>query len=352
MSSPQLRSELFVFDTPPLRGLPGLKMSAKRYYTPFSDSQGLTLLFAHGIGAHKEQWEPMLRYLFSHQNLLQPDRVREAWCFDWLNHGDAAVINKAALERCSPGDVSIAEWAAAIASFVKSPLLRGHRLVGLGHSAGSSAIILSTRAFPMRNQPFVAVFLLEPSMLTRELWMSHLIERETLMRRSMSATLRRRGVFDNWEEAANYYRNQKPWSGYDHEVFDVFKQHGFYSVSIQEGSKVETKVALKCDLHHEALAYRDIESHFEATDQYTHLCRVVPVHIVFGTIYDYIPSYFQDCMTDVSQGRSPASVQRVSGAGHGILQQTPEALARAISIGLNSITRDSTLQSSHLLHRL
>lgn len=349
MSSLQLRSELFVFDTPPLHGLPGLKMTAKRYYTPFSDPQGLTLLFAHGVGAHKEQWEPMLRYLFSHQHLQQPSRIREAWCFDWLNHGDAAVINKAALERRSPGDVSIAEWAAAIASFVKSPFLRDHRLVGFGHSAGSSAIILSTRAFSMRNQPFVAVFLLEPSMLTRELWMAHLMERETLVRKSISATLRRRSVFDTWEEAANYYRNRKPWSGYDHEVFDVFKQHGFYSVGMQDGSKEATKVVLKCDLHHEALAYQDIESHFEATNQYTRLCRVVPVHIVFGDVYDYIPSYFQDCMTDVSQGRSPASVKRVPGAGHGILQQTPEALARAISVGLNSITRDST---SHLLHRL
>ncbi|KAG1780496.1 Alpha/beta hydrolase fold-1 [Suillus placidus] len=349
MSSLQLRSELFVFDTPPLHGLPGLKMTAKRYYTPFSDSQGLTLLFAHGVGAHKEQWEPMLRYLFSYQHLQQPSRIREAWCFDWLNHGDAAVINKAALERRSPGDVSIAEWAGAIASFVKSPFLRDHRLVGFGHSAGSSAIILSTRAFSMRNQPFIAVFLLEPSMLTRELWMAHLMERETLMKKSISATLRRRGVFDTWEEAANYYRNRKPWAGYDREVFDVFKQHGFYSVAMQDGSKEETKVALKCDLHHEALAYQDIESHFEATDQYTRLCRVVPVHIVFGDIHDYIPSYFQDCMTDVSQGRSPASVKRVPGAGHGILQQTPEALARAVSVGLNSIMRDLT---SHLLHRL
>ncbi|KAG2039533.1 Alpha/beta hydrolase fold-1 [Suillus americanus] len=349
MSPLQIRSELFVFDTPPLHGLPGLKMTAKRYYTPFSDSQGLTLLFAHGVGSHKEHWEPMLRYLFSHQNLHQPSRIREAWCFDWLNHGDAAVINKAALEHRSQGNVSIAEWAAAIASFVKSPFLRGHRLVGLGHSAGSSAIILSTRAFPMRNQPFVAVFLLEPSMLTRELWTSHLMERETLMRRSISATLRRRSVFDTWEEAANYYRKRKPWAGYDHEVFDVFTQHGFHSVDIQDGSKEGTKVTLKCDLQHEALAYQDVESHFEATDQYTRLCRVVPVHIVFGTIHDYIPSYFQDCMTDVSQGRSPASVKRVPGAGHGILQQAPEGLARAVSIGLNSITSDST---SHLLHRL
>jgi pimeloyl-ACP methyl ester carboxylesterase len=156
-------------------------------------------------------------------------------------------------------------------------------------------------------------------------------------------------MFDTWEEASSYYRKRKPWAGWDLEVFDVFKQYGFYSVGIQDGSKEETKVALKCDLHHEALAYQDIESHFEAIDQYTRLCRVVPVHIVFGTVPDYIPSYFQDCMTDVSQGRSPASVKRVPGAGHGILQQAPEALARAVSVGLNSITLDS---ASHLLHRL
>lgn len=49
----------------------------------------------------------MLRYLFLHQNLEQPHSytIREAWCFDWLNHGDAAIINKVALERRPPGDV-------------------------------------------------------------------------------------------------------------------------------------------------------------------------------------------------------------------------------------------------------
>ncbi|KAG0703778.1 alpha/beta-hydrolase [Suillus ampliporus] len=350
MSSLPLRSELFVLDTPPRHGLPGLKMTAKRYSTPFSDPQGLTLLFAHGIGAHKEHWEPMLRYLFLHQKLEQPhSRVREAWCFDWLNHGDAAVINKVALERRPPGDISVGDWAAAIASFVRSPYVRGHRLVGFGHSAGASAIMLSTRAFPLRNQPFVALFLVEPSMLTRDLWMSHLLQIETVMRKSMSAALHRRRVFDTREEAASYLRERMPWKGYHPDVFDVFTQHGLHSVAVHNGSEEETKVTLKCDMHHEALAYQDTESHVEAIDQYTRLCRAVPVHIVFGSIHDYVPSYFQDCMTDISQGRSPASMIRVLGAGHNIVQQTPEALASVITVGLNLITRDST---SHLLHRL
>ncbi|KAG1717808.1 hypothetical protein EDD22DRAFT_989837 [Suillus occidentalis] len=193
-------------------------MTAKRYYTSSSDPQGLTLLFAHGIGAHKEHWEPMLRTCSS-------KCIREAWCFDWLNHGDAAVINKTALKRRSAGDVSIAEWAAAIASFVKSPFLRNHRLVGLGHSAGP-------------RHP-------------------------------------------------NYYRKRKPWAGWNHEVFDIFTQYGFTQLVHKMAAK-GNKVTLKCDLLHEALAYQDIESHFEATDQYTRLCCVVPVHIVFGTIPDYM----------------------------------------------------------------
>ncbi|KAJ8593950.1 alpha/beta-hydrolase [Rhizopogon salebrosus TDB-379] len=325
-------------------------MTANRYTTSFSDSQGLTLLFAHGVGAHKEHWEPMIRYLFIHQKLEQPHScIREAWCFDWLNHGDAAVINRATLERRPPGDVPATEWATAIASFVRSLYIMDHRLVGIGHSAGNSAIMLSTREFPLRKQPFIALFLIEPSMLTRELWEFHLLEAEAGVRKRTTAALRRRHVFDNLEEAANYFRERKPWNGLDPDVFNVFIQHGLHSVVIQSGSEKETKVALKCDRRHEAFAYQDIQSHFEATDQYTRICNAVPVHIVFGSKHDYIPSYFQDCMTDVSQGRYPASVTRVPGTGHMIVQQAPEALAGAISLGLNSITRDS---ARHLLHRL
>ncbi|OJA14466.1 hypothetical protein AZE42_05294 [Rhizopogon vesiculosus] len=293
MSSVQLRSELFVLDTPPCHGLPGLKMTAKRYTTPISDSQGLTLLFAHAVGAHKEHWEPMLRYLFLHQKSGQLHScIREAWSFDWLNHGDAAIINKAALERRPPGDVSVSEWGAAIASFIRSPYVRDHRLVGFGHSAGSSAIMLSTREFPLREKPFIALFLIEPSMLTPELWESHLVEEEAEIKRRMSAALHRRHVFDTREEAVNYFRERKRWNELDPDVFNVFVEHGLHSVVTQNGSEKEIKLVLKCDRCHEAFAYQDIESHLEAIDQYTRICNTVPVHIVFGSKHDYMSAAF------------------------------------------------------------
>lgn len=82
--------------------------------------------------------------------------------------------------------------------------------------------MLSTRAFPLCRQPFIALFLIEPSMLTRELWESHLLEGEAEIRRKMSAALHRRHVFNTREEAASYFRRRKPWSELDLDVFNIF----------------------------------------------------------------------------------------------------------------------------------
>ncbi|KIJ64412.1 hypothetical protein HYDPIDRAFT_153916 [Hydnomerulius pinastri MD-312] len=316
-------------------------MTAKRYTAPFSEPEGLTLIFAHGINAHKEHWEPTLQQIFHNQRSgAKHHRIREAWSFDWLNHGDAAELNEERLRLRPPGDVSAAEWGFAIASFVKSPYVKGHRLVALGHSAGSSAIMLSTKEFPPSRAPYIALFLCEPSMLTRELWVAHLKERDLTLRKSTEAALRRETNWGSVEEAAEYLRKIRPWNIYDPKVFDVLKA---------KGGRETTRVVLKCDSVHEAMAYEDTESHFEAAEQYARICRTIPVHIVFGSKHDYIPSYFQDCVTDVSQGRIPASVVTIPGPGHVIVQEAPDALADGICVGLNLI--NPALQPTNM-HRL
>ncbi len=92
-------------------------MTAKRYtYGASQDNNvcGITLLLAHCIGSRlyflrssnisnshspdKEQWEPTLERIFTiQQSKNQFYRIREAWAFDWQNHGDAAVLNQSAL---------------------------------------------------------------------------------------------------------------------------------------------------------------------------------------------------------------------------------------------------------------
>ena len=47
----------------------------------------------------KEQWEPVIEKLFTSQRKMdKAHRIREAWSFDWQNHGDAAVLNRQALK--------------------------------------------------------------------------------------------------------------------------------------------------------------------------------------------------------------------------------------------------------------
>ena len=105
----------------------------------------------------KEQWEPVIENLFNPQQKMgKAHRIREAWSFDWQSHGDAAILNRQLL-KVRPGGVcmsnasfffslrttksssAIHDWRHAIANFVRSPYMKGHRIVPLGHSAGAAA---------------------------------------------------------------------------------------------------------------------------------------------------------------------------------------------------------------------
>ncbi|KAJ7624314.1 hypothetical protein DFH06DRAFT_1104519 [Mycena polygramma] len=141
-----LETTPFVFDCPQnVKDAPGrvLKMSAKRYRTSKSarNSNGLVLLFAHCIGAHKEQWEPTIIRILERK----ASQVHEAWAFDWPTHGDSAILNRELL-KTSPSrvyGVSASEWSGGIATFVNSPFMRGKCLVGIGHSAGAGTMCMN-----------------------------------------------------------------------------------------------------------------------------------------------------------------------------------------------------------------
>lgn len=64
------------------------------------DNSDLALTLIDGpLVTDKEQWEPVIEYLFEAQAAKEAaHRIREAWAFDWQNHGDAAVLNREALK--------------------------------------------------------------------------------------------------------------------------------------------------------------------------------------------------------------------------------------------------------------
>ena len=52
----------------------------------------------------KEHWEPMLQTLFKIRSTKSPPhRIREAWAFDWQNHGHSAVLNSETLKTRPDG---------------------------------------------------------------------------------------------------------------------------------------------------------------------------------------------------------------------------------------------------------
>jgi pimeloyl-ACP methyl ester carboxylesterase len=101
-------SKNYTFDPRPL--LP-FRIVAKRYWIeecPYAidlDSSSktredvLTLVFVHGIGAHKELGEPMIQRLFQNQQAATRRIVRfhDIWLLDMPNQGDSAILNEETL---------------------------------------------------------------------------------------------------------------------------------------------------------------------------------------------------------------------------------------------------------------
>ncbi|KAK7448810.1 hypothetical protein VKT23_013540 [Stygiomarasmius scandens] len=319
----------------------GLKMAAKRYTWDRSEENvhGLTLLFAHCIGAHKEQWEPVIERIFITQSTKSKHyQIREAWAFDWQNHGDSGVINQELLKD-RPEGVSIYEWAPAITAFVQSPCMKGHRIVPMGHSAGAGAMMLTTKTFPVSKLPYVALILIEPTMVTRELFFEHFDDRMITMEFTVGATSIRRDTWPGREEAFQWLSRKFPWRMWDPRVVRLLVDYGLQNTP--NGSQV----TLKCDKKQEAISYPDVDGHFEATIELGRICHALPVHLIWGTSNDLVPDYIQDSLNDATQGRIAASVSTVHGAGHMVVQEKPDHLAMKICEILNTISPHLPVQS-------
>jgi hypothetical protein len=55
---------------------------------------GATLVFTHGVGQHKEHWEPVIERIYESEQGKGGFAIREAWSVDCPNHGDSAILNE------------------------------------------------------------------------------------------------------------------------------------------------------------------------------------------------------------------------------------------------------------------
>ncbi|KAJ8702118.1 hypothetical protein PTI98_000861 [Pleurotus ostreatus] len=314
---------------PPTNASLSLRITAKRYRDTKTqkrqrnvpspgESEGLTLLFLHCVGAHKEQWEPTIQAIFE-----RASNIREAWAFDWQNHGDAAVLNKNALsERKDDWAVTVYDWAAAISAFVRSDHVKGHNIIPIGHSAGAATAVLTTKYLPLQPKPYPAIILVEPSVVAKELFEATIDDRMEQMEFVVRMTMTRRDHWASKDEAFAWLSKRYPWSTWDTRVVKLLADHGL--------EQHEDGARLKCHRKHEAVSYTQVEGHFEAAALLATISTTIPIHLVWGENEDIIPEIIRDSLSDASAGRSVTSTRVVEEAGHMIVQEKPDALANAI----------------------
>ncbi|KAF8199250.1 Alpha/beta hydrolase fold-1 [Mycena galopus ATCC 62051] len=340
MSSVHIKSiKSIIFDPAPDQR--ALKLTAKCYTPETSDSKGLTLLCAHGAGAHKEQWEPTLEQIFRMQKTGNYSfSIRDAWSVDWQSHGEGAVVNEAALSD-HPG-VSVVEWAKAIATFIKSSHLRGRRIVVVGHSAGSSVVLLATQNLLTQSLPFVGMIIVEPVMCSKDYYREFGEGLDSALSTAIMIVKARRKTWLNRDEAFAYMRRNFIWKGWDERILRSYVSYGMKDLPGKDGAIISTTN------EQEISAYTNVPPHLQAVDEYRRIAPWVPVHFIFGARNDLVPPEAQDSIFNPKNNIQACSIQRVQRAGHMVLQENPSGLAVAICKALEQIRQPGAKSSPKL----
>ncbi|KIP03129.1 hypothetical protein PHLGIDRAFT_111245 [Phlebiopsis gigantea 11061_1 CR5-6] len=330
----RLKHESYVFDPRPKYPL---LITANRYWDPehtSTDSDALTLIFAHGTGYHKEHWEPTLDHLYALLARANNNKVkiREAWSIDCPNHGDAAILNEEVLTWGYLPTFSWEEYARSIHMFLAG-LGTGvdvdftkRRLVGIGHSMGAISLMLVNTYMPTIE--FASLVLVDP-MLVRDA----LREDEPINLHTPAE--RRRDIWPSFDEALKSLQSRGSFKIWDPRVLEVYVRHGMRPLPTSTYPDKTDGVTLKCPKLQEAACYKSDIGRVRAYNYLHTLCVALPVHIIYGAINDYLPEFIHTDVLDVAAKRQYATVNRVAGAGHLIPQLQPARLADAIWTAFN-----------------
>ncbi|KIY66013.1 alpha/beta-hydrolase [Cylindrobasidium torrendii FP15055 ss-10] len=322
---PQLQINTFV-----IPGKNGLKAAAKRYrpFTATHTESGIIWLFAHGIGFHKEAWDTTIQRIFE-----QSSKSVEAWTVDCHTHGDSAELNNDIIHSDS-FDYHAIDYSEAFVDLYNTQIAphRGsHKVVLVGHSGGAASAVLTAKLFSRPaptsafDFPISALALIEPG-----IWPTSQASKHTpLFEYTRSIVGQRRSDWLNRSEARKHLRGKVPWSTWDASVLDSYVTHALKA----DG---HGGVTLKCSPKHEALLYADHNIEVNATMPIPVLQELtlgnggnptVPVHVMFGERVDLFSRQKQQALVESANF---ASVSKINGGGHMIVQEAPLAVAESL----------------------
>ncbi|KAJ7175087.1 alpha/beta-hydrolase [Mycena crocata] len=314
--------------------LAGLSLVLKRYLPECSVSRpgakSVTLLLTHCVGTHKETWEPVIEYLFQFQASNNSGVViAEVWSADHPNHGEAAAVNEIALLERSNG-ISGHEWGRGIETILKSGLISSPNIVPIGHSAGSVIAVLSTMGYPLDNLPYSSMILVEPGMMTREMFEQLSALTSEFGDRIKAAVQKRTDVWGSRDEARAWFQERKSWKKWDSRVLEAFLKYGLRDLPTATYPNRADGVTFSCTRAQETAGYMHEKDGVDGNERLRDICSRIPVHCIFGAEIDLVPDGIHQCVCDAADGRGMASITKIPGAGHLVTQEKPLKLAQAI----------------------
>ncbi|KAF9016640.1 alpha/beta-hydrolase [Hymenopellis radicata] len=312
-----------------------LKSTAKRY-TPLGsdgllskDKPGYVLIFAHGTGFHKEQWETTIQRLFEHTS-GSPTQILEAWAVDAQTHGSSAELNTPTIDDPSFTYRAL-DYGEACANlyktFIAGRVHHGiHKVVLLGHSAGAASVTLATSF--LDPAAFDSLILVEPA-----IWPEDMLGKDTpIYKVAVRSIPYRHAKWPTRVEARRFFESRAPWSRWDNRILDVYVKHGLKA--LPQGG-----VSLMCSPKHEAAPFILDHNAVAPIPVLNDICQRIPVHVVFGEINDMFSRAKQESLL---RDRFFTSVTRVPDAGHMIVQEAPDDLADVL-FGILQHDRESKL---------
>ncbi|KAJ8523118.1 hypothetical protein ONZ45_g426 [Pleurotus djamor] len=313
-----------------------LHSQANRYRARRShrSGPGVTLLFAHALGFHKEHWGPAIRELFRADLESGYPVIKEAWAVDFPNHGQSAALNEDELRRRA-SFVSCGTCSNIFSALLYSGLIdRKDEIIFVGHSAGATVGVLSTLNHGPHEIPYRSMILVEPMMFSQYLLAtnSHVQKWVTGMPR---ACMSRKDAWPSIGAAKSWLMARAPWNAWDPRVLDMYVHAGGLS---QQSPSIDEGVTLTLPKYAQSASFADVQTQHDGFEQLRNLPRSgVPIHVIFGSRPDYIPNVIRDNIAAVVGEFVSCSVSYMQNASHEIVQECPERLARAL---LQAITRD------------
>ncbi|ORY90676.1 Alpha/beta hydrolase family-domain-containing protein [Leucosporidium creatinivorum] len=316
------------------------------------EGRGLTLVFAHANGFHKETWEPTISELLNELETSTEPRalpVDEIWSLDAYNQGDSGLVNDAVLgnthtwadagrdilnflisylpspssSTSSSAELPYIPSSSSLLALDTSPpspgapspssrLHRDRLIVGIGHSAGGTAMAFASTGVPSL---FSSVILCDP-VLPKE-------DEETSWAMLARGAIARREKWGTREEAKKAFLSKAFFRQWDERVLDAYLETGL--------KDVEGGVALKTKPVNEALPFSDpmaVDSR-RACARLSQLPSELPVHFIHSEIGKSILS--EEHIAHIAEQAPYATVSRLAGGGHLMVQEDPLGTAKEIA---------------------